>query len=104
MKFHTASALMAAILQIERGPMAAAASNGCLEAKMSSSNGDTYPDANGFVTVCFNRELSSETGGSMNMYVADLKASTTGGVHIHLGRFLKSFCLILLNFHVAVFA
>lgn len=60
---------------------------GCLQAKMSASNGNTYPDADGYVTVCFGGELSV-TSGSLSMYVKGLNISTTGGVHVHTGEFI----------------
>lgn len=68
------------------GAVLVAAASSCLEARMSSSNDGTYPNANGFVTVCFDGSLNSATGGSFDMYVENLNASTTGGVHIHSGK------------------
>ena len=57
----------------------------CLEAQMRSSNGNTYPNTDGYVNICFDGKLS-ETSGTMQMRVENLKASTTGGVHIHTGK------------------
>ena len=71
---------------LDAGACVADTNNGvCLQAKMTSSNGGTYPNAEGYVTVCFDGALS-ETSGSLRMNVKGLKVSTTGGVHIHTGK------------------
>lgn len=57
----------------------------CLEASISSSNGNTFPNADGTVTVCFDGRLSA-TSGTLQMRVENLGASIVGGVHIHTGR------------------
>ena len=72
----------------------------CLRARMSPSNGKTLPDLAGYVTVCFDGDLSA-TSGSLDMYVTDLEASVSDkGVHIHKGKlFISSIeCHILLDF------
>ena len=60
-------------------------SGGCLQARMSSSNGGPYSTADGYITVCFDGKLS-ETSGTMEMYVQNLNTTTEGGVHVHSGK------------------
>ena len=58
---------------------------GCLEARIDSIDSN-FPDAEGYITVCFDGALS-ETSGTLDMYVKDLAGSITdGGVHIHTGK------------------
>lgn len=57
----------------------------CLQAEMQPSNGNSFPDAEGTVRVCFTQELS-ETSGELRMGVDGLQPNIQdGGVHIHVG-------------------
>ncbi|EJK52208.1 hypothetical protein THAOC_28548 [Thalassiosira oceanica] len=58
----------------------------CLVANMGPSNGDPlrYEDASGSVKICFDG-WNAGAGASLEMDVAGLGVSTTGGVHIHTG-------------------
>jgi len=60
---------------------------GCLQAAMSLSNGNRYPNYVGYVTVCFDGKLLA-TSGTMSMYTKNLITSSTtvGVVHIHSGK------------------
>ncbi len=70
----------------------AAATYGCLEAKISPF-GTTYRNASGVVRVCFDGALRDERpSGTLDMDVTGLGVNTTGGVHVHNGEIFYSSC------------
>ncbi|EJK55451.1 hypothetical protein THAOC_24818, partial [Thalassiosira oceanica] len=56
----------------------------CLIANMAPSNGDRYGTVSGTVKICFDG-WNSGAGANLEMNVAGLGVSTSGGVHIHTG-------------------